>query len=145
MVAAVVSDFFDRLEAFYKLPGKSADDWATRQKRRVTAIVDFVYDEPLGAVVFSRLIGEPEVIELQAIRTRHLVEYAAAGVQKGKAAGVIPKGVDEMLSGAMFVGGVRQVLISALSLKPPMPRERVKRELWAQLVRLLQMELRPRR
>ena len=137
MVAAVVADFFDRFEACFAFPAKPNVPWAARQRTRLNQVVDFLYGEPLATIFFSVLLGEPEVVALHAARMQRLVAYAAAGVRKGKDAGFVPESTDEMIAASMLIGGIRQVIISALTSEPPIPRARVKRELWGAISRLL--------
>jgi AcrR family transcriptional regulator len=135
LVAAVVEDFYDRLDAAVFDPDPvPGGDWAERERARTELGVTFHYDEPLAHVVLSRLAGEPQVSAIEAERVQHHVAAATRNLERGQRRGEIPSDLDPELVGAMVLGGMREVLRHALAREPRPPREAVVDELWRFIV-----------
>jgi AcrR family transcriptional regulator len=135
LVAAVVEDFYDRLDAtvFDPNPAPGAS-WAERERKRTELAVAFHYDDPLAHVVLSRLAREPRVASIEADRVDRHVAAATRNLERGQERGEIPRDLDPELVGAMVLGGIREVLRHALAREPPPPRDAVIDELWRFIV-----------
>jgi AcrR family transcriptional regulator len=135
LAAAVVEDFFDRHDAaVMDLNPAPGADWATRERLRTELTVDFHYRDPLAAVVLSRLAREPEVAAVEAERIARHVRLAARNIELGQRDGELPADLDAGLVGAMVLGGIRQVLIEALSRRRRPGRDVLVDELWRFIV-----------
>ena len=92
LVAAVVGDFYDRLDAAAMAVNPAADaDWGTRERMRTEMGVRFHYEDPLAPVVLSRLAREPEVAAVEAERIARHVRLAARNVERGQRSGRDPR------------------------------------------------------
>lgn len=131
LIAAVVEDFYDRLDAsVFNVDPAPGSDWATRERIRVERDVAFHYAEPLAPVVLGRLSREPEVAAVEARWIAREIELAAHNLRRGQANGEIPADLDPGLAGAMVLGGIRQALGAVLSRAEPQPQALVAEELW---------------
>lgn len=135
LVAAVVDDFYDRLDAAVfdpdPVPGGS---WAERERARTELGVAFHYEDPLAAVVLSRLTREPRIAAIELDRVQRQVTAATRNLERGQERGEIPRDLDPELVGAMVLGGMREVLRHALAREPPPARDAVVDELWRFIV-----------
>jgi AcrR family transcriptional regulator len=135
LVAAVVEDFYDRLDAAAMAVNPAADaDWGTRERLRTEMGVRFHYGDPLAPVVLSRLAREPEVAAVEAERIARHVRLAARNVERGQHSGEIPRDIDPGIAGAVVLGGMRQVLGEVLARPGRPPPELVIEELWRLVV-----------
>ena len=135
LVAAVVDDFYDRLDATVFDPDPApGGTWAERERKRTELAVAFHYDDPLAHVVLSRLAREPQVASIEADRVDRHVSAATRNLERGQQRGEIPKDLDPELVGAMVLGGIREVLRHALARDPRPQREPVIDELWRFIV-----------
>jgi AcrR family transcriptional regulator len=135
LVAAVVDDFYDRLDATVFDPDPApGGSWAERERKRTELAVAFHYDDPLAHVVLSRLAREPEVASIEADRVDRHVTAATRNLERGQERGEIPRDLDPELVGAMVLGGIREVLRHALARDPRPKRQAVRDELWRFIV-----------
>lgn len=135
LVAAVVDDFYDRLDAAAMAVNPAPDaDWAQREHLRTELGVGFHYDEPLATVILSSLGREPDVAAVEARRIARHVNLAARNIERGQQRGEIPPDLDPGIAGALVLGGMRQVLGEVLSREQPPPREVVVDAVWRLVV-----------
>ncbi len=131
LIAAVVEDFYDRLDRSVLnaelVPGA---DWPARERLRTRRYVAFHYVEPLAPVILSRLCCEPEVAAVEARRIARHIEAAARNIRRAQKNGEIPADLDPELAAAMVLGGIRQALGAMLARPAPPPQDVVVDELW---------------
>ena len=74
MLAAVIDDFYDRIEASVLLARlDDIGDWEARERQRVQRYLDFLLEDPLGRVVIGRLAHTPAVATVESKRWERLV------------------------------------------------------------------------
>ena len=135
LVSAVVEDFYDRLDSAAMAVNPAPDaDWAQRERLRTELGVGFHYDDPLAAVILTKLGREPEVAAVEARRIGRHVGLAARNIERGQQRGEIPPDLDAGIAGALVLGGMRQVLGEVLAREEPPPRELVVEEIWRLVV-----------
>jgi AcrR family transcriptional regulator len=130
LLAAVVQDWFDRLDAQVLDLAMPGDDWGARERRRTELAVAFHLRDPLAAVILTRLEREPAVAAVEAARMRRHIDAAAENLRRGQRAGEIPAGLDPELAGAAVFGGLRQVLAEVLGRDAVPDPAAVVDELW---------------
>ena len=110
LAAAVVEDFFDRLdEAVLHAPIEAAD-WAARERRRIELMVAFHFAEPLAAVALGALAREPEVAAVLVERNANLAAVMAANLARGQDLGMVSEALDPTIAGPMMMGAIRDAL-----------------------------------
>ncbi|MFI7644417.1 TetR/AcrR family transcriptional regulator [Nonomuraea sp. NPDC049400] len=131
LLSAVVSDFYDRLgEAVTNREFEGAT-WHDRERLRVAAWVDHLYDDPLAPVVLSRLGGDAEAVVIETQRLHQAIELGARNIARGQRDGDLPLDRDPELLVAAILGGVHMALAIALTRTPRPDRTRVAAEAWA--------------
>ncbi len=131
LIAAVVEDFYDRLDdSVLNADLTPGADWPTRERLRTRRNVAFHYAEPLAPVILSRLAREPEVAAVEARRIARHIEAAARNIRRAQKNDAIPADLDPELAAAMVLGGIRQALGVALARPVPPPQDTVADALW---------------
>jgi hypothetical protein len=60
-----------------------------------------------------------------------MIQFAANVVRLGQERGEVPAHRDPLFVAAMVIGGMRHLLLMALSANPPIPQQTTTRKLWA--------------
>ncbi|MEM8499704.1 MAG: TetR/AcrR family transcriptional regulator [Pseudomonadota bacterium] len=125
LLSAVVNDFYDKLEATVLMARfEEYDDWELREKQRTQRYIEFLFNDPLAAVITTRLAGSTVVVQVEAQRWKGLIEAGARNMAEGQARGVIKSQVDPKLLSAMALGAVRAaVTIEINDTQPKQPAE----------------------
>jgi AcrR family transcriptional regulator len=131
MLCAVVSAFHDRLAEAVTEREFAGDTWYDRERARVTAWVDHLYDDPLAPVVLGRLGGDAETAGIQQRRLHEAVELGARNIARAQRDGDLPADRDPELLVAAILGGVHMAVVVALTRTPRPDRTQVADELWA--------------
>jgi AcrR family transcriptional regulator len=139
MLVALVDDFYDDWEALAYRPtlDEVSEDWWEREKERIRLTVEYHYKHPLGALMQQRLLGDAEAVRHQRFRSDRLVHGAITNVRRGQDLGRVPEHIDAEVCGALLMGGVGQLLHSALGGEDRWSEERVARELQTFMRRVL--------
>ncbi len=131
LVGAVVQAFYKRFEEEVITSNPAPDaDWVEREHIRTARAVAFHYEEELAPIVLSSLHLEPAVAVLEASQLGQHIEMSARNVAFGQRAGLVPREIDSHFAGAMVLGGLRRVLVDALSRDPRPPQDEVTAQLW---------------
>lgn len=132
LLAAVAEDYYARYQAQVMAadPLPESADWCSREEQRVQRAVQFVYGEPLAALVLVSLAREPEVAALEARCIADNVRQGADNIRRGQAAGQLASQLDAQLVSAMILGGLHQALLEALGRTPRPPAEQLAQQLW---------------
>ncbi len=132
LLAAVAEDYYARYQAQVMVadPLPDSPDWLGREEQRVQRAVQFVYGEPLAALVLVSLAREPEVAALEARCIADNVRQGADNIRRGQAAGQLAAELDAQLVSAMILGGLHQALLEALGRQPRPDPQQLARQLW---------------
>ena len=132
LLAAVAEDYYARYQAQVMAadPLPDSHDWLQREEQRVQRAVEFVYAEPLAALVLVSLAREPEVAALEARCIADNVRQGADNIRRGQASGQLAAELDAELVSAMILGGLHQALLEALGRQPRPTPEPLARQLW---------------
>ncbi|MCQ0010299.1 TetR/AcrR family transcriptional regulator [Actinomadura madurae] len=60
LLSALITDFYDRLDAAVGLTEFDGDTWQDRERARVHAWVDHLYGDPLAPMVLGGSVGTPK-------------------------------------------------------------------------------------
>jgi AcrR family transcriptional regulator len=131
LVSAVISDFYDRLDQAVTNREFDGDTWHERERARVTAWVDHLYDDPLAPVVLGRLGGDAETVGIETQRLHKAIELGARNIARGQRDGDLLPGRDPELLVAAILGGIHMAVGVVLTRTPRPDRSRVAAELWA--------------
>ena len=130
LIAAVVNEFYDQVEAVITLSDVKEQDWAEREQIRLSRLVAFLYRTELAGVVISELAREPEVAAVENERWSRLITVTASNIRKGQQRGQLPAGYDANVLAALICGGVRHAAGLALRQKPRPAEKELVRQVW---------------
>lgn len=131
LVAAVVHAFYDSYEAAVFATSLAPDSsWVERERLRLAREIDFLCDEPLGAVIVGRQLREPAAAQADAERLAGQIDLAARNVAHGQRAGEIDPTIDPRLVAAAFMGAFREVMAEALSRDVTPSRTNLLETIW---------------
>ena len=135
LLAAVIHDFYERLDdAVVAVPFPGAT-WVERERARVRATIDFMYADPAAALVVNVVAAEPSLLEHQRERQRRLNLLGARNIAQAQRAGEVPAELDSHLLVSMILGGVFAGISEALAAVPRRPRDEIEREIWSFVAR----------
>jgi AcrR family transcriptional regulator len=135
LLDAMVEDLYERLDESITAVPFEGETWRDRERRRVAAIVDFMYDDPAARLVANVVVSDPSLLEKQRQRQRRLDELGARNIAQAQRDGEIDPALDPHLLVSMILGGVLAGLNHALATDPPKPRRRVEGEVWSFVAR----------
>lgn len=130
LLNAVIADFYDRLDESVTDREFDGPDWHARERARVDAWVEHLYDDPLSPVVLGRLGGDAETTGIGLQRLHRAIELGARNIARGQRDGELPADRDPELLVAAVLGGVHTAVVVALTRTPRPDRARVAAELW---------------
>ncbi len=135
LLDALVEDLYERLDESITAVPFEGETWKDRERSRVAAIVDFMYQDPAARLVANIVVSDPSLLERQRERQRRLDALGARNIAQAQREGEIDPKLDPHLLVSMLLGGVLAGVNHALSEEPPKPQERVEREVWAFVAR----------
>lgn len=140
VMGAVVTEFYDGIRQAIDL-GDFADlDWSVRERERLRRLVDYLYGDPLAAVIISSLGREPEVGVLESNLWNETIEAAARNLANAQRRGQVAPDLEPALAAAMICGGVRHAVGLALRTKPRRARTTLVAEIWTFVANALRLQ-----
>lgn len=130
LLTAVLADFYHRLDEAVVRREFDGATWQARERARVVAWVDCLYDEPLAPVVLGRLSDNIDVAARGLHYLQSTIELAARNIAQGQRDGDLPADRDPELLGAAIIGGIRTAVVVALTRTPRSARAAVADQLW---------------
>jgi AcrR family transcriptional regulator len=140
LIAAVVEHFYDQLETAIDLSDFHEQDWAVRERERLSRLVDFLYSHKLTEVIMSKLARDPEVAAVEAKRWNDLTAISARNIIKSQERGQVPRIHNANILSAMISGAVRHGITEALSSKPRPSKAELTRNFWTFITRGMQLD-----
>ena len=131
LIGAVVHAVYDQLLDAIDIPDWPTHDWGGRERERTRRFIDFVYESPIAAIVFSTLATEPEVVGVATGRWQGVVDEGARNIAQGQRRGVLPSTSDPRLLSALINGAVRHAVAQALTTEPRPERDALTDEVWS--------------
>jgi AcrR family transcriptional regulator len=143
LIAAVVEEFYDRLDAAAfsgaKLPSES---WVEREKSRIAAYVAFHYGHPFAPLVIGALSRAPDVLDVETAFTGRQLAAGARMIEAAQRDGIVPDDIDPHLTIALMIGGIRQALICALQRKRRPDPDKLTDDIWTFMAAALRLTAR---
>ena len=130
LLSAIISDFYDRYAEVANQHRDRDIPWGQREQDRLSAVVDFLYDDPLALILMGGLSRLPEAAAVEMENRGGIAERAVRNVESGMEQGAIPKTIKAEIAGPVIIGAMNQAVIYGLSQTPAVDRETIKSELW---------------
>ncbi len=131
LISVLITDFHDRHEAVVNSCVDKALPWPVREKARLKASIEFMYGDPVAAVMMGKLSSNSEVIAIVSGRRSAVIEMAARNVAEGQRRGFIAAEIDPNIAGAAIVGAVNQAVAKAIASRRRPDRDQLADRLWS--------------
>lgn len=131
LMAAVIDRYYEPIREIVigeAIPLKI--DWRLREKTRLAAIVDYVYDHPLSPLVAGRLSKSPEVLDIQRATMDSFMELGARNIIQGQDQGVVKADVSPSLTIPIILGGIRIAIEGAIVKDMRPDRDELVEHIW---------------
>ncbi len=130
LVTAIISEFYDRYDAIANQRPEKGLAWAVGERRRLDALIDFLYDAEDAPLMLAKLSGDAQVVAAETARRDALVDLSAINIRRGQAAGELPANLDPEIAAAVIIGGFRLAMSRALAAAERPDRQRLADSLW---------------
>ncbi|MCK0071049.1 TetR/AcrR family transcriptional regulator [Kordiimonas laminariae] len=130
LVSAVVEKFYDDYDAIMNERYDAEIPWQKREYKRLCAVVDFLYTSPLAPIMLANLGSSPEVLAVEAKRTRATVELAKANIADGQRKGYLREDINREVAAGAIIGGITLATAQALSNPALLDKETLTAQLW---------------
>ena len=141
LMAAVIDRYFEPIREIVigtAIPVKI--DWRLREKTRLAAIVDYVYDHPLSPLVAGRLSKCSEVVDIQRAMMNSFMELGARNIIQGQDQGVVKADVSPNLTIPIILGGIRIAIENAIVSHFRPDRDELVEHIWQLVSGALQLD-----
>lgn len=145
LIAAVVDNFYQPIREIALGDAIPVDqEWATREKHRVRALIDYYYDHPLAKLIAGRLGREPQVLDVENAHMEAMLEAGARNIAQGQRSGTVDPNLDPGISVALLMGGLYQAINSAIAASRPPSKKALLENIWQFTERALFLERKAR-
>jgi len=132
LLAAVVDRFYAPLREISfgdRIPVDQ--DWASRERTRTGAFIEYFYDHPFAPLIAGRLGREPEVRDTETAHMNALLEEGARNLAQGQRQGAVaPDIVPELVIG-LLMGGLRQAIDTAVLAESRPEKQVLLDQIWS--------------
>ena len=135
LLAAVVRDFYERLDDAVMAVPFPGETWIDRERARTAEFVRLMYEDPIAPLVLNVLRVDPALYAEERERQRRLHALGARNIANAQRAGEIANSHDPKLLVAMILGGIMAGVTEALSDVPSKPIEQTHAAAWEFVLR----------
>lgn len=130
LIAAVVEDFYDRLDEAIAAEFPDGLDWVERERARTRRFVHALVDDPMAPYAFGALVGMPEVAAIATRRLDRIIDEGARNLAQGQSQGAVRADLDPDVLSAALHGAIRQVLLREFARSKRPGRDRLQTCIW---------------
>ncbi|MEL6857424.1 MAG: phytanoyl-CoA dioxygenase family protein [Pseudomonadota bacterium] len=131
LLAAVVERYIEPLRTIAAgdvIPLKM--DWRAREKTRLAAIVDYVFDHPLSPLLAGRLSKTSEVADSLRACMGSLTDIGVRNILRAQAQGVVNADISATLAIPVILGGIRIAIEQSVGEVRRPEREQLVEQVW---------------
>lgn len=140
LLSALVEAFYDRYSAIANKRHDRDIPWAVREKARLEAVIDFLYNDPLADVVLGKMGRTAQVANVEAARHHEMIELSGRNIRDGIVRGHIPASIDPNIAGAAVTGAIRQAFNYVMASPARPSPEALTGQLWNLIAGALELE-----
>ena len=131
LTAAVIEDFYGRYSAVANVRMDPTEPWGARERRRLGAVIAFLYADPLAPVILGSLSVTPAAAAVQAAQSRSMAILASGNIRNGVEQGVLAADIDPDIAGPAVIGSIWTAFVHAFATDPRPTQEALSQQLWA--------------
>ncbi|GAB5483118.1 MAG: hypothetical protein Pars92KO_28750 [Parasphingorhabdus sp.] len=140
MLGAIIDAFYDRYNAVVNRYIDPDINWGVREKDRLMAAVEFLYNDPMAPVILGKMAHTNQVAAVETARHEEMIEMATRNIGSGIKRGDIGQHIDPAIAGAAITGAMRSGIIHAMGMKPRPDPAILTHQIWGLIAGALDIE-----
>ena len=140
MLGAIIHAFYDR---YNQVANQYIDPdilWGVREKRRLMAVVEFLYNDPMAPVILGKMARTSQVAAVESARHEEMIEMAIRNIGSGIKRGDIGPHIDPTIAGAAITGAIRSGIMHAMGMRPRPDPAKLTHQIWGMIAGALDIE-----
>ena len=140
MLSAIIHAFYDR---YNQVANQYIDPdilWGVREKRRLMAVVEFLYNDPMAPVILGKMARTSQVAAVESARHEEMIEMAIRNISSGIKRGDIGPHIDPTVAGAAITGAIRSGIMHAMDMRPRPDPAKLTHQIWGMIAGALDIE-----
>jgi AcrR family transcriptional regulator len=130
LIAAVMENFYDRLDAAIVTGIPEEASWSERERIRTSRFVDALLADPIAPYAFGTLAGLPEVAAVGARRLNDVIDAGARNLGQGQKHGAVRTDLEPGILSAALHGAIRQIVQCEFQQRTPVDRTHLHNAIW---------------
>ncbi|WP_162558881.1 TetR/AcrR family transcriptional regulator [Sphingorhabdus sp. EL138] len=140
MLGAIIDAFYDRYNAVVNQYIDPDINWGVREKDRLMAAVEFLYNDPMAPIILGKMAHTNQVAAVESARHEEMIEMATRNIGSGIKRGDIGSHIDPAIAGAAITGAMRSGIIHAMGMKPRPDPAILTHQIWGLIAGALDIE-----
>ena len=140
MLGAIIHAFYDR---YNQVANQFIDpdiQWGLREKKRLMAVVEFLYNDPMAPVILGKMAHTNQVAAVEVARHEEMIEMAIRNIRSGIRRGDIGSHIDPTIAGAAITGAIRSGIMHAMAMHPRPDPAKLTHQIWGMIAGALDIE-----
>ena len=140
MLGAIIDAFYDRYNHVVNQYIDPDIAWRVRERQRLMAAVEFLYNDPMAPVILGRMARTRHVAAVESARHEEMIEMAIRNIASGIRRGDIGDHIDPAIAGAAITGAIRSGIIHAMGMRPRPDPAKLTHQIWGVIAGALDIE-----
>ncbi len=140
MLGAIIDAFYDRYNQVVNQYIDPDITWRVREKRRLMAAAEFLYNDPMAPVILGKMAHTNQVAAVEAARHEEMIEMAIRNIRSGIKRGDIGSHIDPTIAGAAITGAIRSGIMHAMAMRPRPDPAKLTHQIWGMIAGALDIE-----
>ncbi|VWX61327.1 conserved hypothetical protein [Sphingorhabdus sp. 109] len=140
MLGAIIHAFYDRYNQVANQYFDPDITWGVREKRRLMAVVEFLYNDPMAPVILGKMALTNQVAAVESTRHDEMIEMAIRNINSGIRRGDIGTHIDPTIAGAAIIGALRSGIMHAMGMDPRPDPEKLTHQIWGMIAGALDID-----
>lgn len=140
MLGEIIHAFYDR---YNQVANQYIDPdilWGVREKHRLMAVVEFLYNDPMAPVILGKMARTNQVAAVESARHEEMIEMAIRNIGSGIKRGDIGPHIDPTIAGAAITGAIRSGIMHAMGMRPRPDPAKLTHQIWGMIAGALDIE-----
>ena len=140
MLGAIIDAFYDRYNQVVNQYIDPDIPWRVREKDRLMAAVEFLYNDPMAPVILGKMAHTNQVAAVESARHEEMIEMAIRNIASGIRRGDIGGHIDPTIAGAAITGAMRSGIMHAMAMRPRPDPAKLTHQIWGMIAGALDIE-----
>ena len=140
MLGAIIDAFYDRYNQVVNQYIDPDIPWRVREKDRLMAAVEFLYNDPMAPVILGKMAHTNQVAAVESAQHEEMIEMAIRNIASGIRRGDIGGHIDPTIAGAAITGAMRSGIMHAMAMRPRPDPAKLTHQIWGMIAGALDIE-----